>query len=51
MYSRDYTKFSSKDFIDVSIQTWNYDLDSASDLFNDFLRLEGCTDRHAPIKK
>ena len=37
MYSRDYTKFSSKDFIDdVPIQTWNYDLDSPSDLFNDF---------------
>ena len=36
MYSRDYTKFSSKHFIDVSIQTWNYDLDSPTDLFNDF---------------
>ena len=45
MYSRDYTEFSSKDFIDVSIQTWNYDLDSPSDLFNDFFwRLEGCVD-------
>ena len=50
MYSRDYTKFSSKNFIDdVSIQNWNYDL---SQLFNDFFwRLEGCVSRHVPIKK
>ena len=53
MYSRDYTKFSSKNFIDdVSIQNWNYDLDDPSQLFNDFFwRLEGCVNRHAPIKK
>ena len=38
MYSRDYTKCPSKDFIDdVSIQTCNYDLDSPSDLFKVFL--------------
>ena len=53
IYTRDYSKFSSNDFIDdVSIQNWNYDLDNPSDLFNDFYcRLEGCVDRHAPIKK
>ena len=53
MYSRNYSKFSSKDFQDdVSIQNWNYDLDNPTDLFNDFFwRLEGCVDRHAPIKK
>ena len=53
IYTRDYSKFSSNDFIDdVSIQTWNYDLDNPSDLFNDFYcRLEECVDRHAPIKK
>ena len=52
MYSRDYSKFSSNDCIDdVSIQRWNYDLDNPSDSFNDyFWRLEGCVDRHAPIK-
>ena len=52
IYTRDYSKFSANDFIDVSIQTWNYDLDNPSDLFNDFYwRLQGCVDRHAPIKK
>ena len=52
IYTGDYSKFSSNDFIDVSIQNWNYDLDNSSDLFNYFYcRLEGCVDRHAPIKK
>ena len=53
IYTRDYSKFSANDFIDdVSIQTWNYDLDNPRDLFNDFYwRLQGCVDRHAPIKK
>ena len=37
MYSRNYSRFSSKDFHDdVSIQKWNYDLDNPADLFNDF---------------
>ena len=36
MYSRDYSKFSFKDFIDVSIQNWNYAMDNPSDLFYDF---------------
>ena len=53
MYTRNYSKFSSEDFYDdISIQNWNYDLANPTDLFNDFFwRLEGCTDRHAPIKK
>ena len=53
IYTRDYSKFSSNDYIDdVSIQTWEYDVDNPSDLFNDFYwRLEGCVDKHAPIKK
>ena len=54
MYNtRNYSKFSSKDFHDdVSIQKWNYDLDNPTDLFNDFFwRLEGCVDRRSPIKK
>ena len=47
VYSRNHSKFSSKDFQDdVSTQNWNYDLDNPTDLFNDFfLRLEGCVDR------
>ena len=53
MYARNYSNFSSKDFHDdVSIEKRNYDLDNPTDLFNDFFwRLEGCVDRHAPIKK
>ena len=53
IYSRNYSKFSSEDFYDdISIQNWNYDLENPTDLFNDFFfRLEGCVDRHAPIKK
>ena len=51
IYSRNYSKSSSKDFHDdVSIQKWNYDRYNPTDLFNDFFwRLEGCVD--APIKK
>ena len=53
MYARNYSSFSGKDFHDdVSIQKWNYDLNDPIELFNDFLwRLEGCVDRHAPMKK
>ena len=53
MYSRNYSKFSLKDFHDdVEIQNWNYELDNPTDLFNDFFwRLEGCVERHAPITK
>ena len=53
MYARNYSNFSSKDFHDdVTIQKWNYDLNNPTELFNDFFwRLEGCVDRHAPIKK
>ena len=53
LYTRNYSNFSSKDFHDdISIQNWNYDLDNSTELFNDFFwRLEGCVDRHAPIKK
>ena len=52
MYTRNYSKFSSEDIYDISIQNWNYDLVNPTDLFNDFFwRLEGCVERHAPIKK
>ena len=53
IFKRDYSKFSSNSFRDdVSIQKWNSEFDNVNDLFNDFLwRLEGCADRHAPIKK
>ena len=38
--------------VKISMMTWNYDLHNPTDIFNDFFcRLEGCVDRHAPIKK
>ena len=53
MYARNYSNFSSTDFHDdVSIQKWNYDLNNSTELLSYFFwRLEGCVNRHAPIKK
>ena len=47
------SKFEKNAFIDdVSIQNWNTHDADTNTKFNDFLwRLEGCVDRHAPIKK
>ena len=36
----------------MSIQAWNYNLDGSNKLMNDFVwRLDGCANRHAPLKK
>ena len=53
LYDRDFSKYSESDFRDdVSIQSWNSSNTDSSYLFNDFyLKLKGCTDRHAPIRK
>ena len=53
VYSRDFSKFSESYFRDdVSIQSWNMQSSDSNHLMNDFfLKLEGCADRHAPIKK
>ena len=53
IFDRDYSKFSAIDFCDdVSIQNWNYNLDNSTDLMKDFIwKLNGCVDRHVPIKK
>ena len=53
MYKRDYSKFSDKSFRDdVEIQNFDNDYEDVNDQFNDFyLRLKGCVDRHAPLKK
>ena len=53
IFDRDFSKFSSIDFYDdVSIQTWNYSSTDSSVLMSDFIwRLDGCTNRHAPLKK
>ena len=52
-YKRDYTNFSEASFRDdVSIQRFNNSLNDVNDQFKDFyLRLEGCVERHAPLKK
>ena len=52
-YKRDYSKFCEKSFRDdVSIQAFDNSLTDVNDQFKDFyLRLEGCVDRHAPLKK
>ena len=49
----DFSKFSPIDFYDdVSIQAWNYNLGDSSKLMKDFVwRLDGCANRHAPLKK
>ena len=53
IYVRDYSKFSSASFReDVSLQNFNHRHNSIDDQFNDFFwRLDGCVDRHAPVKK
>ena len=50
---RDYSSFSSESFRnDVSIQNWNYSSNNVDDSFRDFYhKLEGCVNRHAPMKK
>ena len=52
-FQHDYSKFDTEKFWDdVSIQTWNTNLNNANDLFLDFHhKLKGCVDRHAPIKQ
>ena len=52
IYRRDYSTFSNESFPDhVSIQRWVY-YDNVHDCFKDFYtKLEGCVNRHAPLKK
>ena len=53
MYKRNYSTFSEDSFRnDVSIQNFDNNLVDVKDQFKDFyLRLEGCVERHAPLKK
>ena len=52
IFHRDNSKFQSQQFRDVSIQNWNSNRSKVNELFIDFhSKLEGCVDRHAPIKK
>ena len=54
VYKRDYRNFDEKYFIDdISIQNWTAAVtNDVNSKFDDFLwRVEGCVDRHAPLKK
>ena len=54
IYQHCYKNFDPKSFIDdVSIQQWNcFHLNDTNEKFGDFVwRLEGCVERHAPLKK
>ena len=53
IFKRDYSKFDSQQFRDdVSIQNFNTNHGDISEQFGDFyFKLNGCVDRHAPIKK
>ena len=53
IYKRDYSNFSEKSFRDdVSIQLFSDDLEDVNEQFQDFyFKLQGCVDRHAPLKK
>ena len=53
MFGRNYSKFSEEHFRDdVSIQRWRQDSNDANILMSDFVwRLDGCVERHAPVKK
>ena len=54
VYKRDYSNFDENSFLDdISLQNWSdRNLPGTNAKFKDFLwRLEGCVDRHAPMKK
>ena len=53
IFERDFSKYNAIDFRDdVSIQNWNMSHSDSNVLLGDFyLKLKGCADRHAPIKK
>ena len=53
MYKRNYSNFSEDSFRDdISLQNFDNNFDDVNDQFKDFyLRLMGCIERHAPLKK
>ena len=54
-YKRNCRNFSEDSFIaNITIQKWYNDFKNVNDCYNDIdfiFRLEGCVNRHAPIKK
>ena len=53
IYKRDYSNFNEQSFIEyISIQNWHNEYDDPNDCYSDFIfRLEGCVNRHTPLKK
>ena len=53
MYKRNYSNFSEDSFTDdISLQNFANNFDDVNDQFKDlYLRLMGCIERHAPLKK
>ena len=53
IFTRDFSTFSEGSFRDdVSIQNFNNHFEDLTDKFNDFyFKLEGCVERHSPLKK
>ena len=53
IFQRDFSNYKAMDFYDdVAIQNWDLNSEDSNVLFNDFyFKLNGCVDRHAPIKK
>ena len=51
-YKRDFSKFNEKSFLDdLSIQNWEQHTDTDEQYKYFLIKLEGCIDRHAPLKK
>ena len=53
IFERDYSTFDTQSLRnDISLQQWNNEYTDVDSQFNDFYwRLEGCVDRHVPLKK
>ena len=53
IFQRDYSTFDTQSFPDdIPLQQWNNEYTDVDSQFNDFYcRLEGCVDRHVPLKK
>ena len=53
IYKRDYSNWNDRQFIDdLSIQPWKKDKTDCDLAYNDLIwRLNGCINRHAPLKK
>ena len=53
IFTKEISNVNEQSFIeDISIQNWHNEYDDPNDCYSDFIfRLEGCVNRHAPLKK